>query len=58
MLDFLDEDIKEDLNDEFKVLSEREHVLKRSNMYVGSTSLESHELFIDGKLREVKYVQH
>lgn len=56
MLDFLDEDIKEDLNDEFKVLSEREHVLKRSNMYVGSTSLESHELFIDGKLRVVKYV--
>lgn len=57
MLDFLDEDDnKEDLNDEFKVLSEREHVLKRSNMYVGSTSLETHEMFIDGKLREVKYV--
>lgn len=41
---------------EIKMLSDREHVLKRPGMYVGSTSNEDHERFLFGKFQSVKYV--
>lgn len=43
--------------EEFKLLSDIEHVLKRPSMYIGSTSLEEIETFIDGKLQKIKIVQ-
>ncbi|ADG59915.1 DNA topoisomerase II large subunit [Acinetobacter phage Acj9] len=41
---------------EIKMLSDRDHVLKRPGMYVGSTSNEDHERFLFGKYQKVKYV--
>lgn len=43
-------------NDAFKVLSDKEHVLMRPGMYIGSTSLEKHETWMFGELKEVEYV--
>lgn len=43
-------------NDEFKVLSDKEHVLLRPGMYVGSTSLEKHETWLNGNYTHVEYV--
>lgn len=39
-----------------KILSDREHVIKRPNMYIGSTSLEKHERFLFGEYKVVEYV--
>ena len=43
-------------DEQFKVLSPREHVRLRTNMYLGSTSLETVERFILGKWVSVSYV--
>lgn len=42
--------------EEFKILSPREHVRMRMNMYVGSSSLETVDRFILGKYKSVQYV--
>lgn len=42
--------------DNFKVLDEREHILARPSMYIGSTSLESHYTYIDGAYTELRVV--
>lgn len=42
--------------DTFRVLSDKEHVLMRPGMYVGSTSLETHETCIFGQWRDVEFV--
>lgn len=68
MLDFLfgtDETVKEDKteksnvkpkNDEFKVLSAKEQILIRPGMYIGSTSYELQETWLNGQLQSVAYV--
>lgn len=63
-LDFLNEEevkvvkkIEEVVNDEFRVLSDKEHVIMRPGMYVGSTSLEKHEgTWLKGEFTETEYV--
>ena len=40
---------------DFKVLSDREHILLRPNMYAGSVSNEIHEQFIKGKWSKLLY---
>lgn len=42
--------------DAFRVLSDKEHVLMRPGMYVGSTSLETHETCLFGQWQEVEFV--
>lgn len=44
------------MSDEFKVLTPREHVILRPNMYVGSVAYEPHERFLFGKYQAVSYV--
>ncbi|UYD59568.1 DNA topoisomerase large subunit [Aeromonas phage avDM5] len=44
------------MSDEFKVLTPREHVILRPNMYVGSVAYEPHERFLFGKFQSVSYV--
>ncbi|QOI66489.1 DNA topoisomerase large subunit [Erwinia phage FBB1] len=44
------------IKNEIKILSAREHVLKRSGMYIGSSSNESHERFVFGEYRPIAYV--
>lgn len=41
---------------EIKMLSDREHVIKRPNMYVGSVTNENHDRFLFGKFQSIKYV--
>lgn len=43
-------------DEEFKILTPREHVRLRPNMYVGSVSLEQTEQFVVGKWKSVSYV--
>lgn len=43
-------------NNEIKMLTDREHVLRRPGMYVGSTANEEHERFLFGEYQKVKYV--
>lgn len=43
-------------NEEFKILSPREHVRLRPNMYVGSTSVELYDRFVLGEYKTVKFV--
>ena len=43
--------------DESFCLSDRDHIRKRPNMYVGSVNKEAHERFIMGKFRKVEYVE-
>ena len=40
---------------DFKVLTDRDHILLRPAMYIGSTTLEEHQQFISGKWTELKY---
>lgn len=40
---------------DFKVLTDRDHILFRPAMYIGSTTLEEHQQFISGKWTELKY---
>lgn len=42
--------------EEFKILSARDHIRLRMNMYVGSSSLENVDRFILGKYKTVQYV--
>ena len=42
--------------EEFKVLSDIEHILKRPAMYIGSCTSEESQRFIDGKLQSVHVV--
>ncbi|UOX40394.1 DNA topoisomerase II large subunit [Aeromonas phage GomatiRiver_11] len=44
------------MSEEFKVLTPREHVILRPNMYVGSVAYEPHERFLFGKYQAVSYV--
>ncbi|EQA7786844.1 ATP-binding protein [Acinetobacter baumannii] len=44
------------IKNEIKMLSDKEHVLKRPGMYVGSTSSEEYERFLFGKFTKLKYV--
>ncbi|ARW57428.1 DNA topoisomerase II large subunit [Serratia phage CHI14] len=44
------------IKNEIKILSDREHIIKRSGMYIGSSSNEEHERFLFGKFEKVKYV--
>lgn len=44
------------INNEIKILSDREHIIKRSGMYIGSSAHESHDRFMFGKFGAVKYV--
>ena len=43
-------------DEQFKVLSPRDHVRLRTNMYLGSTSLETVERFVLGKWKKVSYI--
>lgn len=42
--------------EEFKILSPRDHIRLRMNMYVGSSSAETVERFVLGEYKNVKYV--
>lgn len=44
------------IKNEIKMLSDKEHVLKRPGMYVGSTSCEEYERFLFGNYTKLKYV--
>ncbi len=44
------------INNEIKILSDKEHIIKRSGMYIGSSANEEHERFVFGKFQKVKYV--
>lgn len=44
------------MNEEFKHLNDREHLLLRPSMYIGVTNLEEVYRFIDGEYKVVKYV--
>lgn len=44
------------IDNEIKILSDREHVIKRSGMYIGSSSNESHERFVYGEYKAIQYV--
>lgn len=39
-----------------KILSDKEHVLKRPAMYIGSTTKEPHERFVFGEYKTISYV--
>ncbi len=43
--------------DDFKVLSDKDHVLHRPSMYIGSTHPEEYEKFISGKWEKIVYSQ-
>lgn len=44
------------IKNEIKILSDREHIVKRSGMYIGSSAHEAHERFLFGKFVSVSYV--
>lgn len=44
------------IDNEIKILSDREHVIKRSGMYIGSSSNEVHERFVFGEYKSIRYV--
>ena len=44
------------IKNEIKILSDREHIIKRSGMYIGSSAFEAHDRFLFGKFQSVKYV--
>ncbi|ARB05784.1 hypothetical protein fHeYen901_11 [Yersinia phage fHe-Yen9-01] len=44
------------IKNEIKVLSDIEHIKKRSGMYIGSSSNEAHEQFMFGQFIQVNYV--
>ncbi|WWP52083.1 topoisomerase II large subunit N-terminal region [Enterobacter phage ZX14] len=44
------------IKNEIKVLSDVEHIKKRSGMYIGSSANEAHERFLFGKFQSVTYV--
>ena len=46
----------EEKNEEFKILDSRNHVRMRPGLYIGSTSMEGVERFVNGQWIEAKYV--
>lgn len=44
------------INNEIKVLSDVEHIKKRSGMYIGSSANEAHDRFLFGKFQSITYV--
>lgn len=44
------------INNDIKILSDRDHVIKRPGMYIGSTSMEPVERFLFGEFKQVHYV--
>lgn len=44
------------IKNEIKILSDKEHIIKRSGMYIGSSANEEHERFVFGKFQKIKYV--
>lgn len=44
------------IDNEIKILSDREHIIKRSGMYIGSSSNEAHERFLFGSFKPITYV--
>lgn len=44
------------MSQEFKVLSDKEHCLINTDMYIGSTSLEVHDVLVDGKFVPIGYI--
>ena len=40
----------------FKVLSDREHILMNSDMYIGSTTQEENEVLVDGTFKQITFV--
>lgn len=42
--------------EDFKILTSRDHVRLRPNMYIGSVSIETVERFVKGKYSQVKYI--
>ena len=44
------------INNEIKMLTDKEHALRRPGMYIGSVSNESHERFLFGKYAPITYV--
>ena len=44
------------IKNEIKILSDREHVIKRSGMYIGSSAYEAHERFVFGEYKAISYV--
>ncbi|AUR85804.1 hypothetical protein NVP1081O_069 [Vibrio phage 1.081.O._10N.286.52.C2] len=44
------------MSEKFEILSDRMHVLRRPNMYIGSVNNESSQRFVLGEYREIEYV--
>lgn len=44
------------IDNEIKILSDREHIIKRSGMYIGSSANEAHERFVFGEFKSITYV--
>ena len=44
------------IDNEIRILSDREHIIKRAGMYIGSSAEESHERFMFGKFGPITYV--
>lgn len=44
------------MSDDFKILSDRDHVRLRPNMYLGSTSYESRTRFVNGQWTTISYI--
>ncbi|AWD91285.1 topoisomerase II large subunit [Enterobacteria phage vB_EcoM_IME281] len=44
------------IDNKIEMLSDKEHVLKRPGMYIGSVSFEDHERFLFGEFTKVRYV--
>lgn len=42
--------------DEFRVLSDKEHALIATDMFIGSVSMETHDVLVDGKFIPLTYV--
>ncbi|AFN37277.1 type 2 topoisomerase subunit B [Vibrio phage VH1_2019] len=42
--------------DNFQILSDKQHVLKRPGMYIGSVDREAHERFVLGEYKQIEYV--
>lgn len=44
------------IKNEIQILSDREHIIKRSGMYIGSVANEEHERFVFGEYKKITYV--
>ena len=50
------EAVETDVDESF-CLSDRDHIRKRPNMYIGSINAEAHERFVMGEYRKIEYVE-